>query len=148
MMMDIDFFKKVNDLYGHDIGDEVIKHFANTMKEHFHTDIVARLGGEEFAVLSLSTDYQNSFAHIDAFRAKIASQKINLKEHQIQYSCSIGVTNILRKNLNEMMIHADRLLYSAKKNGRNRIEGKPAGIYKTNEKSAETASLPTPLAGD
>jgi diguanylate cyclase (GGDEF)-like protein len=148
MMMDIDFFKKVNDLYGHDIGDEVIKHFAKTMKDHFHTDIVARLGGEEFAVLSLSPDYQNSFAHIDAFRAKIASQKISLKEHEIQYSCSIGVTNILRKNLNEMMIHADRLLYNAKKNGRNRIEGKPAGLYKTSGKSGATTSLPTHPVGD
>ncbi|MGV3580772.1 MAG: GGDEF domain-containing response regulator [Methylophilus sp.] len=148
MMMDIDFFKKVNDLYGHDIGDEVIKHFASTMKEHFHTDIVARLGGEEFAVLSLSPDYQNSFAHIDAFRAKIASQKINLKEQDIQYSCSIGVTNILRKNLNEMMIHADRLLYNAKKNGRNRVEGKPAGLYKTSGKSGATTSPPIHPVGD
>ncbi|MDX1914805.1 MAG: diguanylate cyclase [Methylophilus sp.] len=127
MMMDIDFFKKVNDHYGHDTGDEVIKHFANTLKEHFNGDIVARLGGEEFAVLSLSPQYLNNFEHIDAFRASIARQKIQIKQHTIQYTCSIGATNLLRKNLNEMMIHADRLLYNAKQNGRNRMEGKPTG---------------------
>lgn len=126
MMMDIDFFKKVNDVYGHDAGDEVIKHFAQQLKAHFHTDIVARLGGEEFAVLSQSPDYLNSFAYIDAFRAKIANQRVHVKQHVIQYTCSIGATSILRKNLNDMMIHADRLLYNAKTNGRNRLEGKPA----------------------
>jgi len=127
MMMDIDFFKKVNDLYGHDIGDEVIKHFAKSLKEHFHGNIVARLGGEEFAVLSISPEFKDSFDTIQAFRAKIASQKLKIKDHKIQYSCSIGATNILRKSLNEMMIHADRLLYTAKKNGRNRLEGRPQG---------------------
>lgn len=130
IMMDIDFFKKINDEYGHDIGDEIIKHFADTMREHFHPDLVARLGGEEFAVLSLSHDYLDSFAHIDAFRAKIADQTVKVKNHNIRYSCSIGATNITRKNLNEMMIHADRLLYKAKQNGRNCLEGKPLHTIK------------------
>ncbi|EUJ11372.1 diguanylate cyclase (GGDEF) domain-containing protein [Methylophilaceae bacterium 11] len=129
MMMDIDFFKKVNDVYGHDAGDEVIKHFAQQLKAHFHGDIVARLGGEEFAVLSQSPIYLTSFEHIDAFRAKLAGQSVCVKQHVIQYTCSIGATNILRKNLNDMMIHADRLLYNAKRNGRNRVEGKPAGKH-------------------
>ncbi|WP_020182851.1 diguanylate cyclase [Methylotenera sp. 1P/1] len=129
MMMDIDFFKKVNDVYGHDAGDEVIKHFAQQLKAHFHGDIVARLGGEEFAVLSQSPIYLTSFEHIDAFRAKLAGLSVCVKQHVIQYTCSIGATNILRKNLNDMMIHADRLLYNAKRNGRNRVEGKPAGKH-------------------
>jgi diguanylate cyclase (GGDEF)-like protein len=127
MMMDIDYFKKVNDMYGHDAGDEVIKHFAHQLKVHFHADIVARLGGEEFAVISQSPIYLDSFEHIEAFRKKIASQFVQVKQHVIQYTCSIGVTSVLRKNLNDMMIHADRLLYNAKTNGRNRIEGKPIG---------------------
>ena len=84
MMMDIDFFKKVNDIYGHDAGDEVIKHFAQQLKEHFYTDIVARLGGEEFAVMSQSPIYHTSFEYIDAFRAKIANQRVHVKQHVIQ----------------------------------------------------------------
>lgn len=131
IMIDIDFFKKINDEFGHDVGDEVIKHFAESMREHFYPDLVARLGGEEFAVLSLSEDYQHSFEHIDKFRTKIATQEVHIKHHTIRYSCSIGATNITRKNLNEMMIHADRLLYKAKKNGRNCLEGKPAKASKS-----------------
>lgn len=130
IMMDIDFFKKINDEYGHDVGDEVIKHFAENMREHFHPDLVARLGGEEFAVLSLSHDYLYTFDHIERFRQKIAGQEVKVKHHTIRYSCSIGATNITRKNLNEMMIHADRLLYKAKQNGRNRTEGKPVKLTK------------------
>jgi diguanylate cyclase (GGDEF)-like protein len=127
MMMDIDFFKKVNDVYGHDVGDEVIKNFADMLSAHFPDDLVARLGGEEFAVLSLKPDYYNSFDEIEAFRMKIAQQVLQIKKQTIQYSCSIGATNIPHGNLNDMMIHADRLLYKAKQNGRNRIEGKPYG---------------------
>jgi diguanylate cyclase (GGDEF)-like protein len=127
IMLDIDFFKKINDEYGHDVGDIVIQHFAQSLKEHFNPDLIARLGGEEFAIISLSPHYLNSFDYIDAFRRKIASQRLKIKQHTIQYSCSIGVTSILHKNLNEMLIHADRLLYKAKQNGRNRIEGTPIG---------------------
>jgi diguanylate cyclase (GGDEF)-like protein len=139
IMIDIDFFKNVNDLYGHDIGDEVIKHFASLLKDYFRNDLVARLGGEEFAVLSTDPAYYDSFSHVDAFRAKVASQRLQIKKHFIQYSCSIGVTNIKRNNLHDMIVHADRLLYNAKNNGRNRIEGKPAGKLSAAEQSAETA---------
>jgi diguanylate cyclase (GGDEF)-like protein len=127
MMFDIDFFKKINDVYGHDAGDEVIKNIASELKAHFKDDIVARMGGEEFAVLSLNPDYRFSFTHIHEFRDKIAKQSLVIRNHDIKYTCSIGVSNILGKSLDEMMIHADRLLYIAKKSGRNRLEGNPAG---------------------
>lgn len=130
MMVDIDFFKNVNDIYGHDVGDEVIKNLASMLKEHFKGDIVARMGGEEFAVVSLNSDYFTSFAYIDKFRAKIANQELTVKEHVIKYTCSIGVSNILGNGLDEMMVHADRLLYIAKQSGRNRIEGNPSGKKK------------------
>lgn len=125
MMVDIDFFKKVNDVYGHDIGDEVIKTVASQLTLHFKGDIVARMGGEEFAVISLNPDYRTSFAHIHEFKNNIAKQTLEVKGHRIKFTCSIGVNNILGKSLDEMMVHADRLLYIAKQSGRNRIEGKP-----------------------
>lgn len=127
MMFDIDFFKKINDVYGHDVGDEVIKSIASELKAHFSNDIVARMGGEEFAVLSLNPDYRYSFAHIHEFRQKIAKQIVSIRKHDIKYTCSIGVSNILGKSLDDMMIHADRLLYIAKQAGRNRLEGNPVG---------------------
>lgn len=128
MMMDIDYFKKVNDRYGHDAGDEVIKQFAKMLKQHFSTDVVARLGGEEFAVLSLNPEYLTSFERIEQFRQAVASHRIRFKEVVIQCTCSIGATNILGHTLNDMLVHADRLLYIAKQNGRNRIEGRPFGL--------------------
>jgi len=127
MMIDIDFFKNVNDVYGHDVGDKVIKSIASMLKECFENDIVARMGGEEFAVLSLNPAYANSFAYIDAFREAVAKQVLVIEGNTIKFTCSIGVSNILGRNLNEMMVHADRLLYKAKQGGRNRMEGRPSG---------------------
>ena len=127
MMFDIDFFKKVNDVYGHDVGDEVIKGIASELKSHFKDDIVARMGGEEFAIISLNPEYLHSFDYINAFRQKVANQVLEIRGNTIKYTCSIGVSNILGKNLDEMMMHADRLLYIAKQGGRNRVEGNPSG---------------------
>lgn len=132
MMIDIDFFKNVNDVYGHDAGDEVIKHLAAELKDYFSDDIVARMGGEEFAVLSLNPDYYYSFDTINTFRMKVAQHTLDVKGKPIKYTCSIGVSNILGKNLDDMMVHADRLLYIAKQSGRNRVEGNPSGA-KTEE---------------
>jgi diguanylate cyclase (GGDEF)-like protein len=128
MMFDIDYFKKVNDHYGHEAGDEVIRHFASALKEYFNTDIVARLGGEEFAVISLSEEYLTSFERIEQFRQAIANQRVPINNVKVQYTCSIGATNILGNSLNDMLVHADRLLYVAKQNGRNRLEGRPSGL--------------------
>jgi diguanylate cyclase (GGDEF)-like protein len=136
IMIDIDFFKKVNDVYGHDVGDEVIKDIAEALKLHFKEDVVARMGGEEFAVLSLNPDYLHSFAHIHEFRKKIAQQTLEFRGNSIKYTCSIGVSNILGKSLDGMMVHADRLLYLAKQGGRNRVEGNPSGQKKKSNKAS------------
>lgn len=123
MMMDIDFFKKINDKYGHDVGDEVIKNFSSLLKQHFADDLVARLGGEEFAVVSQSAQHTRNFDHINAFRQAVADQTIQIKEHIFYYTCSIGVTSIVGKNLDEMVVHADKHLYKAKHSGRNQVSG-------------------------
>lgn len=125
LMIDIDKFKRVNDVYGHDVGDVVIKNIATALKTHFPNDIVARMGGEEFAVLSLDKQYLTSFAYIDAFREKIANQRLHSKGYVIKYTCSIGISCYVGNSLDEMMVEADKLLYLAKQNGRNRTEGTP-----------------------
>lgn len=129
----------MNDVYGHDVGDEVIKAIASQLATHFEGDIVARMGGEEFAVISKNPEYRNSFAHIHEFRNKIAKQTLEVKGHPIKFTCSIGVNNILGKSLDEMMVHADRLLYLAKQGGRNRVEGKP--YTQSMSKFAKTSSV-------
>lgn len=123
MMMDIDFFKKINDRYGHDVGDEVIRNFAAQLKEYFSGDIIARIGGEEFIVLSRTLKYKHNFDLINTFRQHIAEQKLKIKDQNLQYTCSIGVCKITNNSLNDMMQQVDRNLYIAKQNGRNQIYG-------------------------
>jgi diguanylate cyclase (GGDEF)-like protein len=123
MMMDIDFFKKINDQYGHDVGDEVIKNFSSMLKHYFADDLVARIGGEEFAVISLSSQHLTSYNRINAFRKAVADQSITIHANELHYTCSIGVTSLIGKNLDEMLAHADKYLYKAKHGGRNQISG-------------------------
>ncbi len=126
MMFDIDYFKKINDLHGHDVGDMVIKNFANLLKNHFSDDIVARIGGEEFAVMSQSPEYLKSFNRINAFRKLVEKVKIQLDKVGLQYTCSIGVCNVATANLDEMVIQADKNLYHAKSIGKNQVYGQLA----------------------
>ncbi len=123
MIMDIDFFKKINDKFGHDVGDVVIKNFALHLKAHFASDLVARIGGEEFAIISESPQYLNNFDTINCFRQAIADQVLQVNNETLRYSCSIGVTSLVGRDLDEMVVHADKHLYVAKHNGRNQISG-------------------------
>ncbi|HSI25637.1 MAG TPA: diguanylate cyclase [Methylotenera sp.] len=123
MMMDIDFFKKINDKFGHDVGDEVIKNFAAMLKRYFADDIVARIGGEEFAVISQSLEYATHFDYINQFRVAVANQTMQVKQEVLRYTCSIGVTTTMGNSLDEMLVNADKCLYKAKQAGRNQIAG-------------------------
>ncbi len=123
MMMDIDNFKKINDGHGHDVGDLVIKNLANLLKNHFPEDIVARIGGEEFVVISQSPQYLKSLNRVDAFRKNVENEKIQLDGVILRYTCSIGVCNVIGANLDEMVIQADKNLYVAKAAGKNQVRG-------------------------
>jgi diguanylate cyclase (GGDEF)-like protein len=121
MMFDIDHFKKINDTYGHDIGDLVIKNFADLLKTYFVGDIVARVGGEEFAVISTSENHITNLDAIEKFRLTVANQILMIKETMLQYTCSIGVYNLVHNDLDLMMCSADKNLYQAKQLGRNQV---------------------------
>jgi diguanylate cyclase (GGDEF)-like protein len=118
-VMDIDFFKKINDTYGHDGGDVVLKHFAALMNDHFKTQLAARVGGEEFFLLF--TDAEQAAALCESFRTRIEQSTLKFKEFAINFTISIGITRILPAGLDEMLKLADENLYIAKKTGRNRI---------------------------
>ena len=126
MMLDIDYFKNVNDTYGHSIGDVVLKEFYKIcLNAVRNTDIVARIGGEEFAILMPETNLQQ--ANILAKRiCKTVSEFAIAIENSpnIKLTVSIGVTKWNTegfKTINDILEYADQALYEAKKSGRNRV---------------------------
>jgi diguanylate cyclase len=125
MMLDIDYFKKVNDTYGHLFGDKVLRAIAEVLKAKVKgQDSVARMGGEEFAVLLPDTSLQGAFAAAEHIRQGIEKGKIRrLDKQEIVegITISIGISDCWANgDWTEAMSHADEALYTSKKNGRNR----------------------------
>lgn len=127
LMIDIDHFKKFNDTYGHLIGDQVIKIVAAAMKDMVKgKDFVARYGGEEFAVLLPDTPLKGGQIVADSIRSNIASRELKRKdtgESYGQITVSIGVSMLRPRHdkLEDFIARADKALYTAKKNGRNKV---------------------------
>ncbi len=120
-MVDIDFFKKINDTYGHDIGDIAIVSLAKALSAAFKgEELVARMGGEEFCILAINP--QSSLELLERLRENVAALEIPLPENgKLRMTISIGVTDTLGENLDAMINLADQALYDAKHGGRNRV---------------------------
>ena len=120
-MVDIDFFKRINDTYGHDIGDMAIVSVAQAISRSFRTsDIVARMGGEEFCIVAVNNDAPEET--MNRLRLQIEKLAIPLDEKEsIHLTVSIGVSTKLADSLDEMINHADEALYKAKQGGRNQV---------------------------
>ena len=119
-MIDIDHFKLVNDTYGHDVGDEVLKAVALTLNETTRdTDIIARFGGEEFCLIAPEMAPKSMAGHLEKFRNEIS--KLSFVEGALSITASIGATNNHTDNLDLMIAQADQRLYEAKETGRNKV---------------------------
>lgn len=127
IMADIDFFKKVNDTYGHAVGDEVIKMTANSLREVVRDiDMVARFGGEEFCVILPGAPIEQAMIIAERCREKIAAQIIN----GVQVTGSFGVTSIRMgaASSGQLIQQADEALYYSKQHGRNRVTRWASGM--------------------
>ena len=125
VMMDIDHFKKINDTYGHDVGDTAIIALARTADSFIRKiDFVGRLGGEEFAVILPRANKEPAYDMAQRLRLKIASLKLKGGEIEFGYTISMGVASLRAntKDLAELLRNADAALYKAKREGRNRVE--------------------------
>lgn len=122
-MLDIDHFKSINDRYGHAHGDIVIRHVASCMTKHFPDALVARIGGEEFALFSDNLPLAALRERLDAFRELLPRHSSDEMPAGMPISISIGVHGGHDGDLNALLQRADKRLYEAKANGRNRLEG-------------------------
>ena len=124
VMLDIDHFKKVNDSYGHIIGDEVIRHLANLASLHVReTDICGRYGGEEFAVILADTTLENGQIFAERLREEVEKSIVKYNDIELSYTISVGVAEITPtfKNHEAWIEAADVALYQSKANGRNKV---------------------------
>ncbi len=125
-MVDIDHFKRVNDTYGHEAGDEVIKGVSAALLGRFRkADVVARLGGEEFCVLATNMDAAHAARVFDELRALIEDHVFEYGDEAIRVTVSIGLALGVEETFEGTVAWSDRLLYEAKESGRNRVVSEP-----------------------
>lgn len=124
LILDLDFFKRVNDTYGHAVGDDVLKAFATIASNNVRSvDVLARLGGEEFAILLIGADKNEAQIMAERLRKQVEGIAIDHKLGSIKFTVSIGADCIFTDDVNgEAVIkRADAALYGAKEKGRNQI---------------------------
>jgi two-component system cell cycle response regulator len=123
MILDLDHFKQVNDTHGHDVGDQVLREVANCLKDMTrHHDVVARLGGEEFAVVAPNMTPELLFKLADRIRKAIASMTISTGNVRLKVTTSVGLAVWdQQEDADSFYRRADRMLYEAKRMGRNRV---------------------------
>ena len=123
-IIDIDFFKRINDQHGHDVGDVVLRQVAQTLKAHIRkSDLLARIGGEEFALVMLGTQPPGAWVVLERLRLAIAALRMPAGTQEIGCTISIGMTDRVDWDVDWPMLYkrADLALYAAKEGGRNRV---------------------------
>ena len=120
-MMDLDNFKKLNDTYGHLVGDDVLKRLAKILKKETRKyDLISRFGGEEFIIILPNTDVKRAKVVCNRLRIKVQNDKI-MKKYGT--TMSGGLTTYKKgDNIRKMQLRADKAVYLAKKLGKNRVE--------------------------
>jgi len=135
LMIDIDFFKKVNDTYGHQAGDTCLIDVAQILKRNLRRpfDEIMRYGGEEFAAILPNTDEEGAIHVAESIRKKIEETAIEIDDGSISLTVSIGISVMIPKEINkdeQLVSNADKALYEAKENGRNQVR-----VFKDNNNS-------------
>ena len=133
VMIDIDHFKTINDKYGHQAGDEVLRQVALSISEHFKrkSDIVARFGGEEFVAILLGWSEMEARSYIEALRQRIELLPIIYEGNAISVTASFGAASVLndaKVDAESLLGEADAALYQAKDLGRNRVVHRSIGL--------------------
>lgn len=122
-MVDIDHFKKINDTYGHDVGDKAIVNLSEILRAGVdRNDLVARFGGEEFCIVLKNISEQNALDVMERIRKNVKNSVTRTDDGQdVTFTISIGITLHHEKTLEDTINEADMLLYNAKQNGRDQV---------------------------
>jgi diguanylate cyclase (GGDEF)-like protein len=125
VMFDVDYFKKINDTYGHLAGDAVLVHLARITQSTIRTeDVLARYGGEEFAIICRGTPLVNAGVLGERLRARVEAENFDYQGTRLPVTISVGVAAVPEANVataSELVRDADSALYEAKRSGRNRV---------------------------
>src|SRR5947208_5610672 len=125
LVLDIDYFKSINDTHGHDAGDDVLREFAIRIRKSIRgIDLACRYGGEEFVVVMPETDIGVATVVAERLRRRIASEPFPIQQsaRHIDVTISIGIAELSVKDTSATILkRADQALYRAKRNGRNRV---------------------------
>ncbi len=125
IIIDLDYFKSINDTHGHDAGDRVLRAAANTLRQELRDeDIVSRWGGEEFVMIIPATSIDLGTGIAERARQDLENRTIETREASLSVTASFGVAfgSASDESLDELLARADEMLYQAKQNGRNRVE--------------------------
>lgn len=125
LMLDLDHFKTVNDSFGHMAGDHVLKRFVEECRTNIRdTDIIGRMGGEEFAILLVETNIDDAMFVAERILNAVSDMVLSVSDRETNITTSIGITSlsIEDSSFDQLMHRADQALYKAKNRGRNRIE--------------------------
>ncbi|MFT6248687.1 MAG: diguanylate cyclase (GGDEF)-like protein [Cognaticolwellia sp.] len=131
VILDIDHFKKVNDTYGHVVGDEVIRHLSNLIRNHVReTDVSGRYGGDEFVVLLADTPLNNAYVFAERLRKAVEASVIKYNYIELKYTISLGIAEIEQtiKSYEAWIECADAALYHSKDSGRNELSMHPKSV--------------------
>ena len=131
VILDIDHFKKINDHWGVDAGDRVLKAFAEKLKKACRSgDVVSRIGGEEFGIILMNTDIATARHAVDRILASVRAITLEIGDREFSVTASAGLTEFSFEAalLDEAILAADRALYKAKQAGRNRAEVGELGL--------------------
>jgi diguanylate cyclase (GGDEF)-like protein len=144
LLMDLDHFKSINDRFGHALGDNVLTIFADVARQNVrNTDMIGRLGGEEFAAVLYDIGPDKAFAVAERVRASFAQAALEVDGCPVAATVSIGLAHCdgAAIDLTELLAQADQALYLAKERGRNRIEVASLGMF-----AAPAGGAPAPAA--
>lgn len=122
IIIDIDHFKKVNDVYGHLCGDRALRHMSDAIKTNIReSDVFVRMGGEEFAILLPETSLEEGNVIAERIRNSVSEMNFTYQNEHVPLTISLGLSIYNGEKMDEFIERSDKALYQAKRNGRNQL---------------------------